>query len=68
MLSWPQLWLPVLHKGHLTPAARYSEDLNLVLIKFMDRKALDTRLRAVLAPMLGEPSDSAITDAWLADA
>ncbi|MGH3628090.1 MAG: nucleotidyl transferase AbiEii/AbiGii toxin family protein [Sciscionella sp.] len=56
----------VLHKGHLAPAARYSEDLDLVLIKPMDRNALDERLRAVLAPVLGEPSDSVIADAWLA--
>jgi hypothetical protein len=56
----------VLHKGHLAPAARYSEDLDLVLIKSTDKNDLDTRLRKALAPVLGEPSDSVIADAWLA--
>jgi predicted nucleotidyltransferase component of viral defense system len=56
----------VLHKGHLAPAARYSEDIDLVLVEPMDREALDARLRKVLAPVLGEPSDSVIRDAWLA--
>ena len=56
----------VLHKGHLAPAARYSEDLDLVLIKSTDRGNLDARLRKALAPVLGEPSDSVIADAWLA--
>lgn len=56
----------VLHKGHLAPAVRYSEDLDLVLIKSIDRNVLDARLRAVLSPVLGEPSDSVIADAWLA--
>jgi len=44
----------VLHKAHLAPAARYSEDIDLVLVKPMDT---DT---------LGRPSDSLIADAWLA--
>ena len=55
----------VLHKGHLPPAARYSEDLDLVLIKSMGKSSLDAQLRRILAPVLGEPSDSAIADAWL---
>ena len=55
----------VLHKGHLAPAARYSEDLDLVLIKAMDKDALDAQLRRILAPVLGEPTDSVIADAWL---
>ena len=55
----------VLHKGHLAPAARYSEDLDLVLIKAMDKDELDAQLRRILAPVLGEPTDSAIADAWL---
>lgn len=38
----------VLHKGHLAPAARYSEDIDLVLIKPMDKDTLDQRLRAAL--------------------
>jgi predicted nucleotidyltransferase component of viral defense system len=56
----------VLHKGHLAPAARYSEDIDLVLIKAMDKDVLDLRLRAVLTPVLGAPSDTIIADAWLA--
>jgi predicted nucleotidyltransferase component of viral defense system len=55
----------VLHKAHLAPAARYSEDIDLVLIKAMDTKALDQHLRRVLTPVLGRPSDSLIADAWL---
>jgi len=56
----------VLHKGHLAPAARYSEDIDLVLVRPMDKDALDARLRKALTPMLGAPSDSIIADAWLA--
>ncbi|WP_233864694.1 nucleotidyl transferase AbiEii/AbiGii toxin family protein [Paraburkholderia adhaesiva] len=56
----------VLHKGHLAPAARYSEDIDLVLVKPMDTDVLDNHLRRVLTPVLGRPSDSAIADAWLA--
>lgn len=56
----------VLHKGHLAPAARYSEDIDLVLTKAMDTEELDARLRQVLTPVLGKPSYSVIADAWLA--
>lgn len=56
----------VLHKAHLAPAARYSEDIDLVLVKPMDTDALDKRLRQMLAPALGRPSDSLVADAWLA--
>lgn len=56
----------VLHKGHLAPAARYSEDIDLVLVNRMDRDDLDRRLRKVLTPALGTPTDSVIADAWLA--
>lgn len=56
----------VLHKAHLAPAARYSEDIDLVLIKPMDPGALDQHLRRVLAPVLGQPADSLIADVWLA--
>jgi predicted nucleotidyltransferase component of viral defense system len=54
-----------LHKAHLAPAARYSEDIDLVLIKAMDTQTLDQHLRRVLAPVLGQPADSLIADAWL---
>lgn len=56
----------VLHKAHLAPAARYSEDIDLVLVKAMDPDTLDHHLRRVLSPVLGQPSDSLIADAWLA--
>jgi predicted nucleotidyltransferase component of viral defense system len=56
----------VLHKGHLAPAARYSEDIDLVLVRPMAKDALDARLRAVLTPILGTPDASIIADAWLA--
>jgi predicted nucleotidyltransferase component of viral defense system len=56
----------VLHKGHLAPAARYSEDIDLVLIKPMAKDTLELRLRAVLTPVLGTPSGSIVADAWLA--
>ncbi len=56
----------VLHKAHLAPAARYSEDIDLVLVKPMDTDTLDAHLRRVLTPVLGRPSDSLIADAWLA--
>ena len=56
----------VLHKGHLAPAARYSEDIDLVLVKPMNADTLDQNLRRVLTPVLGQPEDSSIADAWLA--
>lgn len=56
----------VLHKAHLAPAARYSEDIDLVLLKAMDTDTLDRHLRRVLTPVLGQPTDSLIADAWLA--
>lgn len=56
----------VLHKAHLAPAARYSEDIDLVLVKAMDTETLDEHLRRVLTPVLGQPADSLVGDAWLA--
>lgn len=56
----------VLHKAHLAPAARYSEDIDLVLVRAMDTETLDEHLRRVLTPVLGQPADSLIADAWLA--
>ena len=55
----------VLHKAHLAPAARYSEDIDLVLVKPMDPETLDQNLRHALTPVLGQPVDSLIADAWL---
>ena len=56
----------VLHKAHLAPAARYSEDIDLVLVKPMALDMLDAHLRRALTPVLGHPGDSLIADAWLA--
>jgi len=56
----------VLHKAHLAPAARYSEDIDLVLLKPMEVHLLEQHLNRVLVPILGRPSDSLVTDAWLA--
>ncbi len=56
----------VLHKAHLAPAVRYSEDIDLVLVKAVDTETLDRHLRRVLTPLLGQPADSLIADAWLA--
>lgn len=40
----------VLHKAHLAPAAHYSEDIDLVLVKAMATETLDRHLRRILAP------------------
>jgi len=56
----------VLHKAHLAPAARYSEDIDLVLTKPMDTAVLEQHLVRALTPALGTPSPSIFTDAWLA--
>jgi len=56
----------VLHKAHLAPAARYSEDIDLVLVKAIDTETLDRHMRQVLTPVLGQPTESRVADAWLA--
>jgi predicted nucleotidyltransferase component of viral defense system len=56
----------VLHKAHLAPAARYSEDIDLVLTKPMDTATLEKHLLRVLSPILGAPAPSIFQDAWLA--
>jgi len=56
----------VLHKAHLAPAARYSEDIDLVLVKAMETETLERHLNRVLVPVLGRASESLIADAWLA--
>lgn len=53
------------HLAHLAPAARHSEDIDLVLVKNMDTATLERHLHRVLAPVLGRPSDSLVADAWL---
>lgn len=55
----------VLHKAHLAPAVRYSEDIDLVLVKPIRTEVLDEHLRRVLTPVLGKPADSLVADAWL---
>lgn len=56
----------VLHKGHLAPAARYSEDIDLVLVKPMSKDRLERQLHRVLTPVLGEPYKSTIEKVKLA--
>jgi predicted nucleotidyltransferase component of viral defense system len=56
----------VLHKAHLAPAARYSEDIDLVLTKPMDTAIVERHLLRVLTPILGAPAPSIFQDAWLA--
>lgn len=56
----------VLHKAHLAPASRYSEDIDLVLTRPMDTDSLERHLIRVLSPALGAPSPSVFLDAWLA--
>ncbi len=56
----------VLHKGHLAPAARYSEDIDLVLTKPIATETLEKHLVRVLSPTLGTPAPSIFLDAWLA--
>ena len=55
----------VLHKGHLAPASRYSEDIDLVLVS--DRKPghIKKALARVLQPLLGAPTESLLTDVTL---
>lgn len=56
----------VLHKGHLAPASRYSEDIDLVLTGDRPASHIKKALTRVLEPILGQPSDSVITDVHLA--
>jgi len=56
----------VLHKGHLAPASRYSEDIDLVLTGKRPASHIKKALTRVLEPILGQPSDSVITDVRLA--
>jgi hypothetical protein len=56
----------VLHKGHLAPASRYSEDIDLVLIGPRPAGHIKKALHRVLHPILGSPSESILTDIQLA--
>lgn len=56
----------VLHKGHLAPAARYSEDIDLVRVGDRPPSHLKKALTRVLRPILGAPSESIYTTITLA--
>jgi predicted nucleotidyltransferase component of viral defense system len=56
----------VLHKGHLAPASRYSEDIDLVLIGNRPKGHVKKALNRVLSPLLGPPTESAFTSIQLA--
>ena len=46
----------VLHKGHLAPASRYSEDIDLVLVGPRPPAHIKRALHRVLRPILAAPS------------
>ncbi|HNQ87997.1 MAG TPA: nucleotidyl transferase AbiEii/AbiGii toxin family protein [Verrucomicrobiota bacterium] len=48
----------LLHKVHLAPAARYSEDVDLVVVGNRPEDHIRKALRRVLNPMLGAPATS----------
>ena len=56
----------VLHKGHLAPASRYSEDIDLVLAAKRSHRGIREDLVAVLEPVLGKPYESVVTTVNLA--
>ena len=56
----------VLHKGHLAPASRYSEDIDLVLVGTRPPAHIKKALHRVLEPILRAPSESILTDIQLA--
>jgi len=48
----------LLHKVHLAPASRYSEDIDLVVVGDRPEEHIRKGLRRVLLPVLGKPTDS----------
>jgi predicted nucleotidyltransferase component of viral defense system len=56
----------VLHKVHLAPAARYSEDIDLVLVGDRPISHVRRALTRVLQPMLGPPILSVLDEIQLA--
>lgn len=56
----------ILHKSHLAPASRYSEDIDLVLITDAAGTSIQKALKRVLKPLLREPTESILTDIQLA--
>lgn len=55
----------VLHKAHLFPAIRYSEDIDLVLVGDRPASHIRKALTRVLRPVLGEPAESIVADIQL---
>jgi hypothetical protein len=56
----------VLHKGHLAPAARYSEDIDLVLVEpRRSHRGIREDLAIALKPLLGKPTESVVTSVTL---
>lgn len=49
----------LLHKVHLAPAARYSEDIDLVVVGTRPADHIRRAIRRVLTDVLGSPQDSA---------
>lgn len=56
----------VLHKAHLAPASRYSEDIDLVLVGVRPAGHIKKALTRVLHPLLGKPNESVIATVTLA--
>jgi predicted nucleotidyltransferase component of viral defense system len=56
----------VLHKAHLAPASRYSEDIDLVLIGDRPAGHIKKALTRVLHPLLGKPNESVTATVTLA--
>jgi predicted nucleotidyltransferase component of viral defense system len=48
----------LLHKVHLAPASRYSEDIDLVVVGDRPEEHIRKGLRRVLLPVLGKPTNS----------
>ena len=48
----------LLHKAHLAPAARYSEDIDLVVYGDRPEDHIAKAIRRVLSPLFGRPTDS----------
>lgn len=55
----------VLHKAHLAPPSRYSEDIDLVLVGNRPAGHIKKALVRVLLPLLGRPAESVMTDIQL---
>ena len=56
----------VLHKGHLGPAIRYSEDIDLVLTGTAQPGHIKKAIHRVLLPLLGKPAESMLVSVNLA--